>query len=159
MSANLAGYLVSILNAASVIGRILPGYIGDRLGRFNTMTVLTYFSTIIVFALWIPSNGSIPIILFAVLYGFSTGAFVSIGPSLVAQISDIREIGVRNGALFGLVSFGALTGPPIGGALLTKYEGGYLGLQIFTGVCLVVGSTGFLVCRMYLSKNKIIYRV
>ena len=35
MGASLAGYLLSILNAASIVGRILPGYLGDRFGRFN----------------------------------------------------------------------------------------------------------------------------
>ena len=37
MSPNLAQYLVSILNAASFFGRTMPGYIADKVGRFNTM--------------------------------------------------------------------------------------------------------------------------
>ena len=35
MGVTLASYLLSILNAASILGRVLPGYLGDRFGRFN----------------------------------------------------------------------------------------------------------------------------
>ncbi|KAL7269479.1 hypothetical protein RUND412_007861 [Rhizina undulata] len=151
MSDTLANYLVSILNAASLFGRILPGWLGDKFGRFNMMMLISYASGILVLALWIPGTGHIPTIIFAAFYGFTTGAFVSLVPACLAQISDIREIGVRNGALFATVSLAALTGVPIGGALLTEYDGGFLGLQIFAGVCIIVGSTMFLVARGNLS--------
>lgn len=35
MSANLSSYLIPILNAASIFGRIFPGIAGDKWGRFN----------------------------------------------------------------------------------------------------------------------------
>jgi len=155
MSADMSSYLVAILNASSIFGRIIPGYIGDKVGRFNMMVLITYASGILVFALWIPGTGSVPTIFFAALYGFTTGAFVSLIPALTAQISDIREIGVRNGAMFAVVSVAALTGNPIGGALVSKYDGGYLGLQIFAGTTIVAGSTAFLAARWSLSGWKI----
>jgi len=102
------------LTYSSIFGRILPGIIGDRFGRYNVMIATTGFSSIIVLALWLPSKGNIPIIIFAVLYGFSSGAFVSMLPSVVAQISDVRQIGVRTGTVFFIVSIAALTGTPIG---------------------------------------------
>ena len=37
MSSRLAAYLVSILNAASLFGRTIPGYLADKAGRFNMM--------------------------------------------------------------------------------------------------------------------------
>lgn len=40
MNPNLAQYLVSILNAASLFGRTLPGYIADKIGRYNMMVVM-----------------------------------------------------------------------------------------------------------------------
>jgi len=104
------------------------------------MILTTCTSGILVLALWLPATGNLPAILFACFYGFTTGAFVSLAPACLAQISDIREIGVRNGGMFASVSIAALTGVPIGGALLDKYDGGFLGLQIFCGVTLVVAS-------------------
>ncbi|CAG8954951.1 hypothetical protein HYFRA_00008640 [Hymenoscyphus fraxineus] len=146
MSAELSIYLISILNAASVFGRILPGIIADRLGRYNTMLCTTAFSAIIVLAIWLPSRGNAPIIVFCTLYGFSSGAFVSMGPAILAQISPIREIGVRTGTFFAFVAFAGLTGNPIGGALVTD-GGDFTHLQIFCGCTMVAGTVLFLAAR------------
>ncbi|CZR57567.1 related to monocarboxylate transporter 2 [Phialocephala subalpina] len=147
MSANLSIYLIPILNAASIFGRILPGIIADRFGRFNVMIITTAFSAIIVLALWLPSASNAPIIVFCVLYGFSSGAFVSMGPSLIAQISPIREIGIRSGTFFLCVAVGGLTGNPIGGALVSTDHGGFTWLQLFCGLTMIVGSLGYVAAR------------
>jgi len=141
MSPRLSEYLISILNSArggtssrksspmcwpaqSIFGRILPDYLGDRLGRFNIMIMTTFFSAIVVLALWIPAQGNVPTIVFAAIFGFSSGTFVSMVPSLIAQISDIRQIGVRNGTNFLIIAFAALCGNPIGGALICEIMAG-----------------------------------
>jgi MFS family permease len=111
------------------------------------MILTTTFSGIIVLALWLPSRGNIPIILFGALYGFSSGAFVSLAPSLIAQISDIRDIGVRTGTLFAIVSVAGLTGSPIAGALVAKDGGDFTGLQIFCGVVICTGAVLFFLAR------------
>jgi MFS family permease len=111
------------------------------------MFIVNSLSAIFVLALWLPGKGNAPIIAFAALYGFTSGAFVSLAPALIAQISNIREIGVRNGSLFAVVSIAALTGSPIGGALVTRDNGGFTYLQIFCGVAMVVGCVLFLLAR------------
>lgn len=111
------------------------------------MITTTLVSAILVLALWIPAHGSAAIIVFAGLYGFFSGAFVSLGPALVAQISDIRQIGVRNGTVYFLVSISALVGNPIGGALVTNEGRDFRGLQIWCGVTLLIGSLFFIASR------------
>lgn len=119
------------------------------------MIITTGFSAIIVLALWLPSSGNAPVIVFSALYGFSSGAFVSLGPSLVAQISPIQQIGVRSGTMFLAVAFAGLTGNPIGGALVGKDNGGFLYLQIFCGVTMFVGTLGFIASRWVLAGFKL----
>jgi MFS family permease len=111
------------------------------------MIVTTYFSAILVLALWLPSRSNAPIIAFSALYGFGSGAFVSLAPALVAQISDIRKIGVRTGTLFAITSVAALIGNPIGGSLVTRDHGKFTQLQIFCGVMMMGGATIFLFAR------------
>ncbi|KAJ5503916.1 Major facilitator superfamily domain general substrate transporter [Penicillium fimorum] len=148
MSANLAGYLIPILNASSIFGRTLPGYLADTFGRYNMMVLTTAFSSILVLGLWLPSRGNAPAIVFSALYGFGSGSFVSIAPALVAQISDIRQVGVRNGTFFAVISFAALTGTPIGGALVKDVlHDDYTRLQIFAGVVMIAGSILFVFAR------------
>ena len=112
------------------------------------MVATTFFSSLLVLALWLPSRGNIPVIVFSALYGFGSGAFVSLAPALVAQISDLRQVGVRNGTFFAVISFAALTGTPIGGALVPDIlHDGYTRQQIFCGVVMIVGSTLFVFAR------------
>lgn len=119
----------------------------DRFGRFNVIIVFAALSAILVLALWIPARGDGALIAFAILYGFASGAYVSMGPAVIAQISDIRQIGVRSGTMFAIIAVSALTGSPIGGALVTKDNGEFLYLQIFCGVTLAAGAIGFFVSR------------
>ena len=44
MSDGLAQYLVPILNAASLFGRTIPGFLADKIGRFNMMVIMTFFT-------------------------------------------------------------------------------------------------------------------
>ncbi|KAJ6170991.1 MFS transporter asaE [Penicillium chermesinum] len=128
---------------------LFRGYFADRFGRYNVMIFFAFFSGILVLALWLPSRGNAPAIVFSVLYGFGSGAFVSLVPALVAQISDLREVGMRNGTLFCIISFAALTGTPIGGALVPDVlHGSYTKLQIFCGVVILVGAVLFVVARI-----------
>ncbi|EGD94588.1 MFS monocarboxylate transporter [Trichophyton tonsurans CBS 112818] len=145
---NLAGYLLTILNAASLPGRILPGYLGDIWGRFNVMIGMCGLSSVAILALWLPGTlvnpGSAAIyIVFCLLYGFFSGAFVGLVPALLSQVSpDVSKIGVRQGVLFTCVSVATLTGNPIAGAILNQQNRAYWGLQIFAGL-MMTGCVGF----------------
>jgi MFS family permease len=139
MNPKLAQYMVPILNAVSFFGRTVPGFVADKIGRFNMMVIMCGFTGIIILALWLPATSNAPIIVFAALFGFGSGAFVSLAPSVIAQISDVRQIGVRTGSFFAVISIAALISQPIGGALITRWHGSYTGLQIYAGVLCVGG--------------------
>ncbi|KAF3763283.1 MFS general substrate transporter [Cryphonectria parasitica EP155] len=148
MSENLIDYLIPILNAVSIFGRILPGLAADKFGRFNVMIAITSLSAIMTLAVWIPAaNSSAAIVVFIALFGFASGGFVSLMPTLIAQLSDIRQIGVRTGTGMAVMSFGALTGSPIAGAIVQAQGGGYLGLQLFCGLCMAVSVLVYLLAR------------
>lgn len=160
MSENMQGYMVPILNAASLLGRTIPGHVADKLGRFNTMLCMTLFSIVCVFAVWIPAKTSAVTILFAAMYGFGSGAFISVMPTLVAEITkDMTKLGVRNGTSFAILSVATLVGTPISGALLSACNGKFWGLQIFTGLCLIFCAVFLLATRISLAGRKLYVRV
>ncbi|KAG7418924.1 MFS transporter asaE [Fusarium oxysporum f. sp. rapae] len=115
LSNNMAGYLVSIFNASSGIGRISPGYIADKVGSFDVSIAAATISTIFMLALWLPGHGHESAIAFAALFGFSSDTYTAISPALVAHISNLEEIGTRSGTMYAFMSVAALTGSPIGG--------------------------------------------
>lgn len=116
---NLAFYTITILNAASVIGRILPNFISDIWGPYNTIIVTTLACAIISISMLAAKDAG-GIVAISVLYGLFSGAYVSlISPLFASLASSISEIGIRLGLAFTVCSVAALAGTPIAGALLT----------------------------------------
>jgi hypothetical protein len=99
--------------------RTNPAYAADRfLGRFNVMTTMAVITTVLVLAMWIPASSNAGIVVFAAPFGFTSGTIISMAPALVAQISDMRRIGVRTGTMFTITSIVVLISTPIAGALV-----------------------------------------
>lgn len=140
---SLAKYLVPILNAASTFGRTIPPYLADRVGRFNVILSMSFLSAVITLALWVPGTGSAASVVFAIIFGFSSGAVASILPACIAHISPIHEIGIRTGALFSVAAIATLIGSPIGGQIITN--SGYKSMQGFGGALLAGGTLVYLV--------------
>ncbi|KFX95821.1 hypothetical protein O988_05617 [Pseudogymnoascus sp. VKM F-3808] len=123
MSKLLASYVLSILNAASFFGRVVPGIMADKVGRYNTLFVAAIASGILIFC-WPLITTNAGIIVFAVLFGFFSGTIISgIMVCLASCARDPREIGTYIGMGLTLGGVAVLIGPPINGALLTEYSG------------------------------------
>lgn len=138
MSTELASYIISILNAASFFGRVIPGVLGDKLGRYNAFIAAAISSGILLLCMqWLNSNASI--IVFSALYGFCSGAIVSGMSVVLAQVpKDPREIGTYMGMGMAAVSIAALVGPPIDGAFTTHYHG-FHQVATFSGIMVLAG--------------------
>lgn len=161
MQPALGDYLIPILNAASLFGRILPGWLGDRVGTYNVQILMSVFSGILALALWIPATGNAAMVVFAALYGFGSGAFVSLLPAMIARISDMKEIGTRTGVEMAIMSVAALVSNPIGGALI-RYDFDqvdFTHLQIYCGVVLLGGAFFFALARIALGGPGLISKV
>jgi hypothetical protein len=112
------------------------------------MIVMSTFTTILILALWLPATGNVPLILFAAFFGIGSGAGISLTPVLCAQISPIKDIGVRTGTIFAIASFAALTGSPIGGQIIVDSQGSFRNTIVFAGVSCAVGSALFIMTRI-----------
>lgn len=111
------------------------------------MICVTFVTAVVVLGIWLPGNTNGAIIAFVICFGFCTGAFTSLSPTLIAQISDIREIGTRTGTAFAVQSFGALTGSPIASAIVEANGRDYLGLQLFCGLAILTSGLCFVAAR------------
>lgn len=139
VDSSLGFYLLSMLNAASTFGRILPNFIADHTGPLNMLTPAVTITSILAFV-WISVHTVPGIIILSVFYGFFSGGFVSLPPVVMASMTpDVRDLGTRLGMVFAITSIGLLIGTPIGGAILSDTNK-YLGVQLFTACCLVTSA-------------------
>lgn len=120
------------------------------------MVVMSTFTTIIILALWIPATGNAPIIVFAALFGIGSGAGIGLAPALCAQLSPIKDIGVRTGACIAIAAFAALTGSPIGGSIVGDSDGSFTYAIVFAGVSCGIGTSLFVACRIVLGEFKLV---
>lgn len=147
---SLAYNLSSILNAASIFGRIVPGYLADRFGCFNVMIITTFICSVITFALWLPSQSNHAAILgYAVLFGFWSGSAISLSPVCVAQISRTEEFGKRYGTTYFLVSLGSLIAIPVAGELLRVWPPSG-GLDNYFCLIILCGLVYFCACLFFI---------
>ena len=112
------------------------------------MIATALLSSIIVLALWIPARSNAPTLVFAALYGISSGTFVAMIPALIAQACpDLARLGIYMGAVYLVASPAVLLGQPVAGALIEADGGDYVWLQAFCGVTMVVGAGLFALAR------------
>lgn len=141
--------LMALLNAGAIPGRALPGYVADRFGAFNTMSATSFICSVFIFALWLTAGTSeVAITAFAILFGFWSGAAISLTPVCVASVCKIEDYGKRNGTTFSLASFACLIGIPIAGAILQANGGAYTGLIAFAGASYLAAFAAFLATRV-----------
>ena len=72
MSTSLSFYLVSMVNGASMFGRILPGFLSDKYGHFNIMCIALFCSAAIAMC-WTAAESTAGLIVWTLAYGFSSG--------------------------------------------------------------------------------------
>ncbi|EFE33205.1 uncharacterized protein ARB_07957 [Trichophyton benhamiae CBS 112371] len=159
MPQSLAYSLVPVLNGASFIGRTVPNYVGDRIGRFNVMIIMTLFSAILVLALWLPGRSTGAIFAFAALFGISSGAGIGLGLPLIAAVSPMKELGYRMGMIVSIASIATLTSPPIGGAIVARDSGSFTYPCVFSGVSFFVSLVGYTALRVRLGGSKLRARI
>ncbi|KAJ7022587.1 major facilitator superfamily domain-containing protein [Mycena alexandri] len=137
----LTPYYLSIMTATAILGRIAPGFIADRVGKFNVIAVSTTLSGVLILALWYTSSAQPNLIAFAAIYGVVSGPFFA-----VLSRSEL--------ASEWLSSSSALAGTPIGGVFISNETlPNFRHLILFSGVIALVGSGFFWVARFIRSRK------
>ncbi|KAI0694929.1 MFS general substrate transporter [Cerioporus squamosus] len=153
ISPDTAFYVLAVLNAGSVLGRIAPAHFADAFGRFALLVPCAALAGLSTLLLWPAAHSFVPLAAYAALYGLFSGAFNALIVPCIAQISDIREIGMRIGLLYSIISFPSLVGNPAAGALLRLTHGSYSGLIVLSGTSVIVGSLFMLMAKLRIDSN------
>ncbi|KAK3933777.1 monocarboxylate permease-like protein [Diplogelasinospora grovesii] len=145
MDPTLAGYLLAILNAASTFGRIIPGVLADKYGRINAFALGGAMTGIVIFCMNSATTNA-GLIVYSVFIGFASGTIISgAGAAFSLCPKDVRNVGTYMGMGLALSGLGGLIGPPVNGAIVNAYDGGYFQVSMFSGaLCLFGGLVALL---------------
>ncbi|GJD05427.1 MFS monocarboxylate transporter [Colletotrichum higginsianum] len=118
-SSSFSYMLLALINAGAMPGRWVPGYLSDRLGRFNMLIATILGCGMSLACLWLTSGSSPALLIaFAVVFGFFSGGNVSLAPVCIGQLCTIESYGryystanvlgsFRNLIIFTIVSYAA----------------------------------------------------
>ncbi|KAJ6112512.1 hypothetical protein N7512_007836 [Penicillium capsulatum] len=144
-STSLAFYTVSIVNGTSFFGRVLPGIVADRLGKFNCCIISTIFAGIIALC-WSTVDSVAGLVIWSAAYGFGSGGILSLQQACAAQVATPSTLGLAIGSVSGATALSAMASVPISGALAEKH--GYLSLSLYSGISMLCGAVLLTMARM-----------
>ena len=114
LSQKSALFALSFLGGSSTVGRLIMGYVSDRIGRKQTLgwnLALQVFSWF-----WIMgTDNAWMMIVFAVSFGFSYGGVNAVFPSIVGDYFGRLKAASVIGAIFSIAGVSAAFGPFVGG--------------------------------------------
>ncbi|OCH88815.1 MFS general substrate transporter [Obba rivulosa] len=149
ISHNFSFYLLSIANAASAVGRVGGGILSDRVGALNIMIPSTFVAGILTYA-WPFAANKGGFVAIAIIYGISSGVYVSLLTAPIVRMGETQDVGNRMGMTLSVMALGALAGPPISGAVNGatgnfKAVGYYAGSTVIAGVALMIVTRYFVI--------------
>jgi OFA family oxalate/formate antiporter-like MFS transporter len=116
MSRGTAGLVVLGVSIFSVIGRLLSGYVGDRMDKWKVIAIAfaAQFVGTLVFAF---SSTPWHLVVFAVLWGYGFGASIPVRFALIADLFGRRHYGSVMGTLMTASAIFGVVGPVLVGWL------------------------------------------
>ncbi|KAI1073491.1 putative MFS monocarboxylate transporter [Whalleya microplaca] len=153
----VALYLIAILNAASVLGRLSPSFIANKIGPIHTLFLSVTLTGVTTFS-WINTNSGAGNIAFATFFGFFSGSIVALPVVVLTSFTtDLSRLGTRLGMSSVLNAVGCLIGAPIAGAILSA-TGSYLGIQLFAGFVIMATAAILVILRFVITGKKLIVK-
>jgi len=115
-TAAIAAGTVAVIGGASMVGRMVMGFTGDRIGSKQAMAVC--FMILVSALIWLQWARELWMLyLFAAVYGFSHGGFFALISPLIAGLFGTRSQGTLLGVVIFSGTLGGSVGPYIAGSV------------------------------------------
>ena len=154
LSAVAASLAVSVLALFNAFGRIIAGFISDKIGRINTLFLACLLAVIGLSCLY--NSGIGTVILFYVglsIVGVSYGAFMGVYPGFTADQFGPKNNSVNYGIMFIGFAIAGYFGPQIMGTTFAK-TGAYQNAFMYAIVFSIVGIVFTFIYKLIAKKNK-----
>ncbi|KAI0742937.1 major facilitator superfamily domain-containing protein [Daedaleopsis nitida] len=140
----LSALPLTVLNISAALGRVLIGFAADKLGPVNALFVAITLSGLTQLVVWMFVTTYAGVMVFAILYGFFCGCFLSLVSAVAAKLYGAEKLAGLSGLLLLFNAPGYAAGAPIGGAILGatgnnwRIVAGYSGsVQVLGALCLL----------------------
>lgn len=134
-----AGFmLVVVLSAFNALGRIVIGFLSDKIGRKPALVTVFLIQAVNMFIF--AQYTTIPtLIIGASVAGLAYGSLFSLMPAITADYFGISNLGLNYGLVFSGWGIAAIIGPVLGGIAANRF-GTYNMSYLVSGILLVLGT-------------------
>ncbi|KAJ2720624.1 hypothetical protein GGI07_004504 [Coemansia sp. Benny D115] len=152
--------LITIINAASTVGRIATGQVAAGFGNINTLSVCTFVAALSILVLWLPFHATGTLIACAIVYGLFCGGFIGLLPVVMADLWGVQRIATIIGLLYIANFMGTMVGSPSSGAILDNigHKTNFKPSIAFSGAFMMCACMFFVFLRMS-TERKIVKKV
>ncbi|KXS19153.1 MFS general substrate transporter [Gonapodya prolifera JEL478] len=169
LTSGQGSFVLGLTNGVSAVGRIVLGLTADQLGHLNAFTVCELVAPIAALVIWPFCKSMASLCVFAAVFGFFSGGFISLMPTVIASVFGTEGLGSRMGMQFTSSLVGAIAGGPIAGALIDMYTTvdpvsrtssvNFTPMIMFTGATMLAGALLIAGMRMVVAGGVLIKRV
>ncbi|KAI1314741.1 hypothetical protein EDD11_001755 [Mortierella claussenii] len=134
--------IAGLSSGASCLGRIVLGYTADRLPKTIVVSCCAWMTAGSILIIWTLSKSFGVYLLFALIYGFFAGGYVSLVPLVLSETFGAHQLSTVIGFMYAASGVGMLAGAPAAGAILdaTKPNISYLPVIMTAGGTLLLGA-------------------
>ncbi len=153
IKAEKAALIVSIIAIGNTLGRLIFGFISDKIGANKTLLIMTSLVTVCSFILYFVIQNEILVlfIIFAVIVAMCYGGSMGVYPALTPQTFGLKYNGVNYGIMFIGFALGSYFGPVIANSLFEVSSSYALSLLVVG----FLGLLGFILVNVFIKVNKI----
>jgi MFS family permease len=144
--------VVSLLGLANAGGRVLWGFISDKIGRLPALAIMFVLTAIALAILPRLQNPNALFVGATLLVGLCYGGYLGIFPSLCADAFGARNLTVNYAVLFSSFSLAAIAGPYAAGAV--KASSGTYTNAFYIAAAVAVAGLVVTVISMIAAKSK-----
>jgi len=146
MSVAAATTVVSVLALCSTGGRIIAGYVSDKIGRINTLTIAFIIAIFGLMCLYFSGQGDVTKFYIGIIsVGISFGAFMAVFPGFTADQFGTKHNSVNYGIMFIGFAISGYFGPTVMKDVYAadhSYQGAFL-------IAAVLCAVGFAITFVY----------
>ncbi|WP_196000618.1 OFA family MFS transporter [Clostridium sp. 1001271B_151109_B4] len=114
MTAAAAAIVVSVLALFNTAGRIIAGYISDKIGRINTLSLAFIISITGLVCLLLSGEGDVALFYVGIsIIGVCFGAFMGVFPGFTVDQFGVKNNSVNYGIMFIGFAFAGYVGPTV----------------------------------------------
>ncbi|KAG1445780.1 hypothetical protein G6F56_009794 [Rhizopus delemar] len=145
--------IISVSAAGNFVGRIVVGFLGDRIGKVNSNLIFTAITGLSALLIWTFANSYGSLMAYALVFGLTSGAYFAQVSPITASILGMEKFPSGLSLMF-LMNLVSVFGPNIAAVIESDMDTTpFFSYKMFTAVVYLVAAIFILILRVRLSRS------